>query len=461
MKKHYIFIVSVFILFGYIPAKKSILSPPVTFSITDFGAIGDGVTDNYYAFKQAAAYASTHSNTTINFPAGTYYIAKYTTKKNDTVTHIMWNDCVGLKLLGVTGTVISMNGSFFRPLDYFTSDCARKSYTSGISPFYFDNCSDVEVKNMEITGNVQNTTRAAGLDVNNPSVTEGDNILLRFTKCDDVVIDNMYLHHAESDGLTISGDRIAGVWINSKRFRVSNVKSWNNGRQGLSVGGLTDGIFTSCEFSKSGITGGTYGFNDPAAGVDIEPGILHYVDSVKFVNCKFESNRGGQFLSAAPDYTSNITLLKCTVTVTSNEKPQGVTMLSKYSLIDSSFLSLDKRDLKITNVDKPGSTIRITHTTIEATGNFITTSSATFADSVYIANNQFNYLGNTMSTAFFTLQTSNLRFLNNIITISPAAIADKSTGPHAFVQNAIISQGNVFPSGVRVDYTGTTTVADP
>lgn len=460
MKKQptFIWIALSILLFGYTKIKKDL---PTVFTIESFGAVADGTTDCYYPFKLAAAYASTHANTTINFSSGTYYIAKYRTVKNDTTDHIMWNNCLNLKLVGVAGTKISMNGTFFRPVDWYTSLCAPKSYTTGLCPFYFVYCTNTEIRNMEITGNVQNTTRAPGIDINNPSVTEGSSIMLRFTKCDSVIVDNMYLHHAESDGMLISGDRINGIWINSTRFHVSNVLSYNNARQGASVGGLSNGQFTSCRFDSTGFVGGTYGHNDPSAGIDIEPGALHYVDSVFFRSCFFKDNYGGQFLASAPTYVSNIRLMKCSTIVSGNEKPQGITMLGKYSKIDSSYFSLALRDFKITNVGKLGSTLQLTNSTIEATGNFITTASASFQDSVYIFNNQLTYIGNTMTTTFFTLQTSNLRFLNNNITISAPALASRPTGNHCVVQNAIISCGNIFPVGCRVSYTGTTTVCDP
>lgn len=454
-----IYWLSLFLLiFGYKPSEKKQLA---TFDIEDFGAVADGVTDNYYPFKLAAAFASANANTTINFSSGTYFIAKYRTTKNDTTNHIMWNDCIGLKLIGVAGTVISMNGTFFRPVDWYTSDCAPKSYTTGLSPFMFDNCFNTEIRNMEITGNVQNTTRAPGIDADNPSVTEGSSIMLRFTRCDSVVVDNMYLHHAESDGMMVSGDRINGIWINSNRFHVSNVLSYNNARQGMSIGGLTNGTFRYCRFDSSGFVGGTYGRNDPSAGVDIEPGALHYVDSVFFYECWFKSNHGGEFLASAPDYVSNIRLLKCSVIVTGNESPQAITMLGRYSKIDSSYLSVGLRDIKITNSAKPGSTIQITNSTINSTGNFITTTSSNFADSIYIYKNQLTFLPNTMTTTFFQLQTSNLRFLNNTISISPAALASRPLGNHCVVQNAIISCFNIFPVGCRTSYTGTGTVCDP
>lgn len=438
---------------------------PVTVSITDFGAVGDGTTDCYYPFKMAAAFAAANPNTTINFPSGTFYIAKYRTVKNDTIDHIKWNNCVGLKLIGVAGsTIISVNGTFFRPISYVTASCARKSYTTGLSPFYFINCTDLEISGMEVTGNVQNTTRAAGVDVNNPSVTESSNILLRFTKCTDVVVDEMYLHHAESDGIMISGDRVAGVWVNSRNFTVTDVRSFNNGRQGMSVGGLTNGYFLRCNFNYSGFTGGTYGHNDPAAGVDLEPGANHYLDSIKFESCTFNENYGNHFICSYPETTSNITLLKDTIIVTGEEKPQGLTLLARYSLIDSCFFSFQNRDMKITNVDHPGSTIAIKNSTIESTGNFILTTSTSVADSIVIQNNQFNYVSNVMTSAFITLQATNLWFLDNDIFIPIAALDSKPTGFHCFVENAIISQGNLFHSETatkpRVSYTGTLTVDD-
>ncbi len=37
-------------------------------------AVGDGVTDDYPALKQAAEYVSTHGGSTLVFPAGTYLV---------------------------------------------------------------------------------------------------------------------------------------------------------------------------------------------------------------------------------------------------------------------------------------------------------------------------------------------------------------------------------------------------
>lgn len=430
--------------------------------ITAFGGIGNGIFDNYYVFKVAAAYAASHPNTTLTFPAGTFYIAKYESYKNDTINDIKWDSCIGLKIIGTTGSIISTNGTFARLLNYVTpTSCAKKSYTSGISPFLFYNCRNIEVRNLEITGNVQNTTRVAGKDINNPTVTEGNNVLLNFERCDTVLVDNCYLHHAESDGITISGDRVAGIFINSKHFTITNTRSWHNGRQGMSIGGLDTGYFYKCDFSYTGFTDGSYGHNDPAAGVDIEPGEFHTTSFLTFDSCYFTGNYGAQINLSYPTTSNHVTLLKCVLTGQGNEKTQGITMLGRSTLIDSCFISIGNRDIKVTNSAKPGATIGIRNSTIESSGTWINTSSSNMTDSVVIEGNNISYVTSTMGSAFIMLHTNNLKFQNNTIYASSTAIASKPIGSHVFIQNAIISSGNVFATGLRVDYTGTTTVADP
>lgn len=430
--------------------------------ITNFGAVGDGATDNYWAFKQASIYAAANPNTTITIPSGTFYIAKYRTVQSDTVDQIKWDHCRGLKIIGVVGSVISMNGNFFRRLDYVTPEsCAKKSYTTGISPFYFYYCDTLEIRGIEITGNVQLTTRAAGMDVNNPSVTEGRQTLLFFEKCDSVLVDSMYLHHAEADGITISGDMVGGVWVNSRRFNIRNTRSENNGRQGMSIGGLDTGYFYKCRFRYIGFTGGTYGHNDPAAGIDIEPGANHYAKKMTFDSCYFIGNYGAAFICSYPETDTSITLLKCIVDSMGTEKPQGMTMLASFSLIDSCVLKFGSRSLKITNSSKPGSTIGIRNSIIQSTGTWVNTSSISLLDSIIISNNQIQFTSNTMSSAFIQLKAIQVSFLNNTVSASVTALDSKPSGSHVFIQNAIISQGNIFSFGMRVNYDGTITVSDP
>ena len=437
----------------------------IRIDMAGFGAVADGKTDNYQAFVAAAAYASSHPNTTIYFSTGTFYIAKYRTQKNDTIDHISWLNCKGLKLIGKKGTIISMNGDFFRPLSYTIADGSKKSYTGGLS-FWFNNCTNLEIRNFEMTGNVQKTTRAPGVDVNNPSVSESENIMLRFTKCDKVIIDNIYAHHAECDGLKIGGDRINGEWVNSTNFTVTNVRSFNNGRLGMSIGGLDNGYFKNCAFNNNGLTDGSYGQNDPAGGVDIEPGEFHDNDNIKFDGCSFENNYGVHFACTAPVNTSRITLLKCSiVTGIETSKTQAITILAKNTVIDSCIFKLKTRVMKFTSPLKPGSTIKLTNSLIETSGNCWTTNSTDMTDSVLMSGNQINYTENVMTKNLMSLQMSNMRFLDNKVFIPAVAIKSRPTGTHVLIQNAVISKGNRFYSNdplvkPKVDYKGTTEVAD-
>jgi hypothetical protein len=297
-------------------------------------------------------------------------------------------------------------------------------------------------------------------------VTESESNLLRFTKCDNVTVDNMFLHHAESDGIMVSGDRINGIWVNSTNFNFTNVRSYNNARQGMSIGGLTKGNFKSCEFNLNGFTDGSYGHNDPAGGVDIEPGEFHNNDNIKFENCAFEGNYGGHFMCTAPNTSSGITLLNCSI-ATGIETPKltGITILAKNVLVDGCTIKLGTRALKFTNPKKTGSTVTVQNCLIECADNVIVSNSMDATDKLIISNNQFNYKKNVLSKNFITLQTKNLQFLNNKVYIPAAAIRSRPTGTHVLVQNAIISKGNRFYSNnaavkPTVNYKGTRTVDD-
>jgi hypothetical protein len=274
------------------------------------------------------------------------------------------------------------------------------------------------------------------------------------------------LHHAESDGVTISGDRVNGVWTNSTNFAFTNVRSYNNGRNGMSVGGLSFGTFTDCEFKNSGFTGGTYGFNDPAAGVDIEPGAQHFCRDITFDTCTFEGNYGNHFITSYPTTTQNISLLNCMISTTvETPRLQGITILAKNALIDGCAFLLGTRAMKFTNVATPGSTVILRNSTIQCADNCINSVSMSLIDSLLIEDNQFTYTEDILTVNFISLVVKKLSFLNNDVFISEAAVLSRPTASHCKIEQAIISSGNDFHTenplvDVDVSYTGTTTVND-
>src|SRR5690606_19150514 len=109
---------------------------------------------------------------------------------------------------------------------------------------------------LEIRGQVDQMTRAKNL-------TELGGHLLTFNRCSNVKVSDVYVHHAQTDGIYINNK--------SRDFTFNRVRSSNNARQGMSIIDLINGHFEDCLFSETGFTGGKYGGHSPQAGVDIEP----------------------------------------------------------------------------------------------------------------------------------------------------------------------------------------------
>src|SRR5688572_3455905 len=70
---------------------------PVTLSVKDFGATGDGLTDDYAALKRAAeAICAAPAGSTLVYPAGRYRIAQHKIEGGplaNTVTDITYSNC--------------------------------------------------------------------------------------------------------------------------------------------------------------------------------------------------------------------------------------------------------------------------------------------------------------------------------------------------------------------------------
>jgi polygalacturonase len=267
-----------------------------------FGAVGDGITDDYEAFQRmAAAVSSTGGGTVTLRPGRTYFLNRFI-KSNNGITDVIFRGCSALAIEG-NGAAISTKGDFFRD--------ART--TRGLAGLRFEDCSNVQIQDVELIGNIQRTTRAADLG---ESATHG----LTFDGCSDVTIDGVMARHFASDGLYIRESMVAsaGRYRASRRFTVRNSRFLFNARQGLSVIQLRDGVFDRCEFSFTGYLDsqsniGGYGHHSPSAGVDIEPNATPYtrrpVDiltgNITLRNCRMIGNLGGALLAGQVHGTEN------------------------------------------------------------------------------------------------------------------------------------------------------------
>jgi hypothetical protein len=279
-----------------------------------FGAIGDGLTDDYEAFQRMAATVGTTGGGTVTLrPGRTYFLNRFI-KPNNGIADVIFRGCSGLTIEG-NGAAISTKGDFFRD--------ARA--TRGLAGLRFEDCSNVQIRNVELIGNVQQTTRVAGL-------TEASTHGLTFGGCSEVTIDGVTVRHFASDGLYIRESMVAdaGRYRASRRLTVRNSRFLFNARQGLSVIQLRDATFDGCDFSYTGYVdaqsnAGPYGHHSPSAGVDIEPNATPYtarpVDvltgNVTLRNCRMIGNLGGALLAAQVHGTEatieNIFVEACTI----------------------------------------------------------------------------------------------------------------------------------------------------
>jgi len=279
-----------------------------------FGAIGDGIADDYDAFQRMAAMVSTTGGGTVTLrPGRTYFLNRFI-RPNNGIADVIFRGCSGLTIEG-NGAAISTKGDYFRD--------ART--TRGLTGLRFEDCSNVQISNIELIGNVQRTTRAAG-------VTEAATHGLIFGGCSDVTIDGVTARHFAADGLYIRESMVgtAARYPASRRFTVRNSRFLYNARQGLSVIQLRDATFEGCEFSYTGYVdarsnAGAYGNHAPSAGVDIEPNATpttaRPVDvltgNINFRHCRMVGNLGGALLAeqlhGAEATIENVVVEACTI----------------------------------------------------------------------------------------------------------------------------------------------------
>ena len=282
----------------------------VTLNVKDFGAKGDGVTDDYDAMQAAAVAICNAPGATLVYPAGVYRINRYRITagpQKNKVLDIRYVGCSGNTITG-SGASIEVKGDFRRAADLNDGGYWR-SYSNSLIPFAFINSSGFHLTGFEINGNVNKMSRDA-------RVVEGTGTGITTTNCKDYVLENLFVHHFATDGIHLG----ANSELADQRATVSNVTSTHNARQGLSIAQARQVTVVNSVFADTGRTGG-YGSHAPAAGVDVEPGRRPPEEDVAtglivFDHCRFEENIGSQFVSGWPGLVESITVQNSTIKAT-------------------------------------------------------------------------------------------------------------------------------------------------
>lgn len=294
----------------------SIISEAVTKSIKDFGAKGDGVTNDHEAFQKAADFFKKNGgNGKLVIPAGTYRVGKQTRSKTGK-RYIIESDvfyltrCSNFTIEGIGKVKIKYVGklrfgsfnpaddSKFSPAKFPFYDATRSAQIGCL--FRFENCSGISILNIEADGNsTQMIIGGAYGDTGIQLWHYG----VHLRDCYNVKLNKLNVHHFCLDGLVISNDpKQPGNCV------ISNSSFTYNGRQAFSWVGGNGVLASNCSFSHTGQANIS---SSPGAGLDIEPEGSRTISNGVFENCSFINNFGCGLLADASG-SSDMVFKKCT-----------------------------------------------------------------------------------------------------------------------------------------------------
>lgn len=274
-----------------------------TISVATYGAVPNDGVDDTQAFilaSQAVNAACNSGGTTLlMIPSGTYDVGKQLTPGQSwTVGTQTFTNPVG-------------SGMTHRGVDIITITCcpnvlikgtgsSRLRFHDGMSFGWNGACTqkaDVGVM-VNIQGTKCATVTGLELDGNNSNCNlltpcvdayqlAYDGILAHSSTYLD--INNVYTHHHGRDGLMLYKRQIVGCTYstNMQYIHLTNLKSEHNSRQGFSWTDGQDLTAEKCIFSHTG----SVFYNNPGAGLDIEPDNGGTAARGVFNFCKFERNR--------------------------------------------------------------------------------------------------------------------------------------------------------------------------
>lgn len=293
----------------------------VIVSIKDFGAKGDGKTNDQIAFEKASKFLnSKKQNVQLFLPKGTYIVGGQSEKNTNNIyiegsTVLELNNLSHIKIFGENGTKIkyadklkfgSFNPSTSLPNGNKTPFNDKSKIAQIGCAILMKNCTSIEISNIELDGNLPNVI------LGSPWGDTGYQLWhygFHISYSKNIIISHVNTHHFACDGISVSGSGKEEMNI-----KLLNSSFEYNGRQGFSwIGGK--GVYVeNCKFNH---TGKSKLSSSPSAGIDIEAEDGNEVKNGQFLNCEFINNVGcGLLAETGP--SKNITFTNCTFWGTTN-----------------------------------------------------------------------------------------------------------------------------------------------
>ena len=246
-------------------------------SVADFGAVGDGATDDTVAIQNAFDAISTNGGT-VSFVNGKTYMINGQYLPIQTIFG-------GVK--PKSNTTLEGNNATLKVI--------TNNYT-GYCVLNIASCDSITINNLNIKGDVSTHTGSTGEFGHGIIIANSTNVRLY----------NVSSNDCWGDGLLSTNYSVG--------FATGNVEAYsclfnNNRRQGMSIVNMTNGVFVGCSFNNTGRTLAT----SPASGVDLEPGFVGAVASnISFISCNFYNNQSHGLIGGSSVYVvENIKLVSC------------------------------------------------------------------------------------------------------------------------------------------------------
>lgn len=318
---------------------------------TDFGAIGDGKTNDSRAWAEAIKFFSGKKDTKLFIPKGTYLIGEQSID-SDTTNKVRFANLKYPALLkntsnlviegetdSKTGKPVSiikyLDGLYYGYLNPVTKKEAlianmdSEANLGAILNLDFT-CKDIVIRNLELDGNFNQQIYfplpngvKRGFDIGHYGITSYSTANL--------LLENLYAHHFALDGFYIQNDRKV---LEEGKYHtiVKKCRSDLNGRQGLSFTVGSSILLVDSEFTNTGR--GRVRIS-PAANVDIENHDASgaSLKNIRIENCTISNNLGGAGSINIAGKVEDIIITNSVIDVGNRKKGehQGYSITSNFS----------------------------------------------------------------------------------------------------------------------------------